>query len=221
MIRAQAEQPAVGFPSAPRFRIVWLLVWAGLLLLAFALDRPVAQWVQDHHPIEKTSRSVAAIKLMGNFWFTIVVALVLFAWNRHRLHASLALLLSGALGGLLYSLIKWIAGRHRPVVARIVRIDPLGFHPFPGGLHGLFYESGLGFPSGHACLAFASAVTLTLAIPRGWMLWILLASMVGAERIMENAHYLSDVVAGAGIGMFCGWTVWKTIARRQRFIADA
>ncbi len=206
--------------SSWRLTIVLLLVWLALLILAFSLDRKVAQWVQDHHPIDKTAKWVTAVKLMGNYWFTIFIALLLFVWNRLRLHAALALLFSGALGGLLYSLIKWGAGRHRPVVARIVQIDPSGFHPFPGGLRGLFYESGLGFPSGHACLAFASAMILTFLLPQACWLWFSLAVIVGAERVLENAHYLSDVVAGAGIGAFCGWFVWNALKPGQRFNAN-
>lgn len=216
MMRAESEQPPLGDQSAPRFRIAWALIWAALLLLAFGFDRTTAQWVLNHHPINKSARWVFDVKLMGNYWFTLIIALFLVASSRHRLYAAIALLLSGALGGLLYLLIKWIAGRYRPVI----RIDPFGFSPFPGGLGGLFQEKGLGFPSGHACLAFASAMTLTLALPKWNWLWFLLAAIVGAERVLENAHYLSDVVAGAGIGALCGWVVWNLVQARRRLGAE-
>jgi membrane-associated phospholipid phosphatase len=36
--------------------------------------------------------------------------------------------------------------------------------------------------------------------PRWGWFFIPLAALVGAERVLENAHYFSDVVGGAGLG---------------------
>jgi membrane-associated phospholipid phosphatase len=34
--------------------------------------------------------------------------------------------------------------------------------------------------------------------------------------VLENAHYLSDVVAGAGLGILCGWIALQLSARWLR-----
>lgn len=57
------------------------------------------------------------------------------------------------------------------------------------------------FPSGHTSSTFALAGSLNGIY--GWRVGIpayLCASVVGAQRINQNAHYLSDVLVGALIG---------------------
>ena len=59
------------------------------------------------------------------------------------------------------------------------------------------------FPSGHSSSIFATATSLSYAY--GWLAGVpafTLATAISAARVSENTHWLSDVVAGAGIGMF-------------------
>ena len=44
-------------------------------------------------------------------------------------------------------------------------------------------------------------MSLGIVLPRLRPLWWTLAVIVGLERIAENAHYPSDVVAGAALGV--------------------
>ena len=70
------------------------------------------------------------------------------------------------------------------------------------------------FPSGHASGAFASATVL--ARHYGWKVGIPaygFAGYVAASRLNENAHFLSDVVFGAALGILAGRTV--TVGRRR------
>ena len=64
------------------------------------------------------------------------------------------------------------------------------------------------FPSGHTLTAFAIASAIYFASTkskRGPLLWLfILASLVGLSRIAVGAHWLTDVLAGAGIGFWCG-----------------
>lgn len=61
------------------------------------------------------------------------------------------------------------------------------------------------FPSGHAARAFLLA-TLTLAWGPGWLAALLLpwAPLVALARVAMGVHYLSDVVAGAALGLVIG-----------------
>lgn len=61
------------------------------------------------------------------------------------------------------------------------------------------------FPSGHASSAFATATSLAYAY--GYTAGVpayLVATAIAAARVSENAHWLSDVVAGATLGIFWG-----------------
>jgi hypothetical protein len=59
------------------------------------------------------------------------------------------------------------------------------------------------FPSMHTTLAFASAGTLLLRAPLALGIpAVALAGAVGVARVDSRAHFVSDVVAGAGIGLF-------------------
>lgn len=178
-------------------RLAAVLIWLALFAAALTADRAVAQHVAHHPLFNKHDEWIALIKLGGNYWFTLCIAALLLIFHQQRWRAPALPLIAGALGGLLYSLLKWTVGRHRPDKM----IAPFAFHPFIGGFRGLWNEHDLSFPSGHATLAFATAASLAILLPRWRPMWFLLAATVAAERVLENAHYLSDVVAGAGIGV--------------------
>jgi len=64
------------------------------------------------------------------------------------------------------------------------------------------------FPSGHTSNSFALAAVAERHY--GWKLGVpayLVAGLVGASRIQQDKHYLSDVVAGATLGYIVGRTV--------------
>ena len=60
------------------------------------------------------------------------------------------------------------------------------------------------FPSGHAIVALAMAVPLSLFYPAWAAPLLFCAASVSASRIALGMHFLSDVVAGAGIGAALG-----------------
>lgn len=64
------------------------------------------------------------------------------------------------------------------------------------------------FPSGHAASAFAAASVLErhLGYRASWP-FIAGALYVGASRLVDNQHFLSDVMFGAAVGTASGWTV--------------
>ena len=64
------------------------------------------------------------------------------------------------------------------------------------------------FPSGHAASAFAAASVLErhLGYRASWPA-LAAATYVATSRLVDNRHFLSDVMFGAGLGMASGWTI--------------
>jgi membrane-associated phospholipid phosphatase len=68
----------------------------------------------------------------------------------------------------------------------------------------------LSFPSGHTSAAFSLATVAEHHY--GWKIGVpayLLASGIGLSRVESNKHYLSDVLAGATLGIIVGRTVGR------------
>ena len=72
------------------------------------------------------------------------------------------------------------------------------------------------FPSGHAATAFAAASVLErhLGYRASWPA-LVGATYVATSRLVDNRHFLSDVMMGAGVGMASGWTVVGTRGRSE------
>lgn len=70
------------------------------------------------------------------------------------------------------------------------------------------------FPSNHATTAFALASTISVHYPKARWWAYAIATGVAAARVQNNAHWTSDVVAGAAVGTFVGHTV-ATFGRKR------
>jgi membrane-associated phospholipid phosphatase len=187
-----------------RALLILVCVWAAAMAVGFWLDAPVARWAH-RLAADRDHPGSHFFKMGGDWRFTLSVALALLAWHRDSWRAAGLLALSGLVGGVFYTLFKWFAGRQRPVVL----IDPLAFRPFINGWRGFFDEPNMSFPSGHTCLAFATAAALGICIPRWRWAFYPLAAVVAVERVAENAHYVTDVIAGAGVGTASAYlTYW-------------
>lgn len=95
--------------------------------------------------------------------------------------------------GVLTKVLKIIIGRARPIFYEA--LDMTGF--FPLSTEWAFNS----MPSGHATVSFAGLVMLGLLAPRiKWFTWTL-AIIIGASRVAYGAHWPTDVILGAFIGM--------------------
>lgn len=100
--------------------------------------------------------------------------------------------------GIISPVIKWAVGRVRPANTA----DRTEFHPF-GHNHS--------FPSGHTTQAFSVASVIAAHYDSAWIdtAAYTTASLVGYARHQHQAHWASDIVAGAALGIAVGHTVVK------------
>jgi membrane-associated phospholipid phosphatase len=182
----------------------FIAIWLALTLTALLLDQRLAACVHASRLdlFAKTSLLCSILKSPGTISFTVVLMLINRFWSPRSSVGSVLLLASAAASGLFYSLAKWAVGRSRPLDNAVLNAHPFQIHPFDGGLAGLFLpRPDQSFPSGHVSLAFATAAIMAIYYPRGRLFFFIIAGLVAVERIVESAHYLSDVVAGSGLGI--------------------
>jgi len=100
------------------------------------------------------------------------------------------------LGSALTATLKIGIGRSRPDTGA----GDDDFHPFSFG------RDHFSFPSGHASNAFAIATTVSreLGDEAPWVPFLAypIATYTGLSRILDEKHWLTDVVAGAAVGVF-------------------
>jgi membrane-associated phospholipid phosphatase len=67
------------------------------------------------------------------------------------------------------------------------------------------------FPSGEAATGFALAVVLSRLAPRWKPAFYAAGTLAGVSRLINGAHYLSDVAAGAMLGVLVGGAVFRFV----------
>jgi membrane-associated phospholipid phosphatase len=136
------------------------------------------------------------------FWYYVLLipafVLVRFVWKNETWSGRiLYMILSLMLSGIFSTGLKWLAGRHRPI--NLLDDGLFGFNFF---MINFIYES-TSFPSGHAVTAFALATAIGFLYPRQRIVAFVVAGLIAVSRVVLRAHYLSDVIAGAVIGILC------------------
>ena len=112
--------------------------------------------------------------------------------------------------GLIVPVLKKTTGRSRPNADQ----GATDFNPFSGG------ES---FPSGHTAEAFTIAASIAENYHRPWISGLSygVAGLVGYARMEHDAHWLSDVTAGAFIGIGVVKQVSKLNRERRHGVSIA
>ena len=190
---AQVEVPA---PLQTPVSVRW---WHGAVMLGglsalMLIDHPSQQLFQRHrtgeaNDLASTLRHFGQIEVYGTITAGIVGA-GLLSGNHELTRSGGRLAATLALAGAASSVAKLTLGRPRPDQSN----DADGYVPFSG------QEA---MPSGHTTMAFALATALSDDLHRPWASVGLytLAAGVGWSRLNDNRHWLSDVAAGAVLGI--------------------
>jgi len=177
------------------------------LVLFFFFDRAIGLWV--HNTCSNTwlfrlgtsisySATGALIKLAIAFCFILIIAIdsgIKRRWTKNLLYICVSCSIAVVIGEGL----KYLLGRQRPIML------------FEHNLYGLnLFSSEWALnstPSGHTLRAFSILTALSLLYRRFTAVFISIAILVGASRVFVTAHYPSDVVFGAFIGISTAvWT---------------
>jgi membrane-associated phospholipid phosphatase len=169
-----------------------------LMMISYALlDRPLTLVCQDLNPgVVQVFQWITKLGISTGYLVAFFALFVLFKYCLHRpiaANRALFLFAAVALSGLTTDLIKPLVGRLRPKL--LFEANLYGFDPFRIGYE---YNS---FPSGHATTVFALAAALSFFSPRWRLPLFSFAAVVGLSRIIVGAHYFSDVMAGAYVGV--------------------
>lgn len=137
------------------------------------------------------------------FWMLAAIALALHDRGRRDWWRRGALLLAApAVAGIVGELLKITVRRMRPPdVGSAYAFRAFSDHPLS--------SRGLGFPSSHAVVAFGAAAILSRMFPRARVVWYAAAVGCAVSRLLAHAHYLSDVVAAALIGIAVASLLWR------------
>lgn len=175
--------------------------WASLTVVGTALivDRPLRDEMRRHSgdnsfitQVERFGSQYAA-GVVGGFYVAGALA-----GNETSLQvAQDGLAASLIASGIVTPTIKLVAGRSRPRAGEAI----YSFRPFS--------DANSSFPSGHTTEAFALAAVIANHYDETWVACASysIAGLVGLARSYHQAHFASDIVAGAMIGTLVGKSV--------------
>jgi membrane-associated phospholipid phosphatase len=188
------------------YSVIALLLSAVAIAAAFYFDETVRDFIARHQV-----RTLKVFMLdVGRFgdWpqhFAAGLLLSAIAWWRGRrkwTRIFVSMLIALALAGLAGRALKISTGRARPSV----KTEQLWSGP---RLSSNFHA----FPSGHVVASAAFFGVLAFARWRIGLPCLIIPALIGVSRIYVRAHYLSDVVCAAVMGILCALLVWRIAVR--------
>jgi membrane-associated phospholipid phosphatase len=182
-----------------------LLAAALAMVLAFLSDPWV--WRNVAYPGVYEHDWGRMLRVMGSLvlWVPLALAVGLEAGFRRAQHASRTWLLVVAptVAGGIAELLKLLIRRERPGLHD-------GAYLYRGFADRTFDTHDIGFPSSHVMVAFAGAAVLARWYPKAGAIVYLLALGCAVTRLLAQAHFASDVVAGG----VAGWAIGTWLGRR-------
>ena len=181
-----------------------------MAIVLIALSMLADRWVADNVRFGRVYETDWG-RMLRNFgylpfWLLAALALALHdraAAGRGWWRRGVLLAAAPTVAGIVGELLKILVRRMRPPdVGRAYEFRAWSEHPFS--------SRGFGFPSSHAVVAFGAAAMLAYMFPRATWVWYAAATGCAISRLLAHAHYLSDVVAAACIGIGVAALLWRS-----------
>lgn len=188
---------------------IWLVPLAFILaaLAALPLDLPAARWSIDESPFRALNGLFYVGEMFGHGVFVGLLGLTIYVLDPAHRRAIPRVLASAWGAGLAANLGKMLVVRMRPNywLDDAYAVGDSVLDTFVGWLPLGHSESVLqSFPSGHTATAVGLALALSWLYPRGRWLFAFFALLVALQRVVVDAHFLSDVCTGAAVGWIVG-----------------
>jgi membrane-associated phospholipid phosphatase len=190
-------------PLVMRASIALAITLAFLLIPAFGDQWVFAHW---HNPNVYGTEWGRLLRVMG-WWPTWLIAAAALYMQRasgdpvRATRDAWLLIGSPAVAGLLCEVLKLVIRRERPGLWNGESVfRPFSEHPWS--------TAGLATPSSHTMVAFGALTMMARLYPRAKWIWYGLAWGCGITRILDHAHFVSDVTFGALLGWAVAWGLW-------------
>jgi undecaprenyl-diphosphatase len=190
-----------------RFRWWCLFFFAAALALlaSFYCDASAQGWIAEHQndALRNFMRGVSRFGDWPEHVMLGLTLLVLGYWRRNKkwMRIFAAMILACALAGAATRVIKISTGRARPSVQTEAEWNGPRLSPR--------YNA---FPSGHTAASTAFFATLAIASWRIGAPFLVIPLLIAFSRMYVAAHYLSDVVCAALIGIVVAYLVARWIS---------
>ncbi len=178
--------------------LIGIVIAAIVMVAAFYFDEPMRNFMAQHQN-RATHNLMRKVSRFGDWpgHFALGLALAGFAWwrgNKRWTRIFLSMLLALAIAGVVGHGIKIATGRARPSV----KLEEV-WNRFSTKFHA--------FPSGHVGASSAFFAVLFFANRRIGLACLPIPLVIGFSRMYVGAHYLSDVVCAALLGVLSAFVV--------------
>ncbi len=191
-----------------------MLMVAAAVIFALPVDAAIRNWVRGLPLSGDFKREVETLQQFGQASISIVIGLAIVLLDRPRRRRVLDWIAGAIVLGIVVTVVKGLVGRPRPLLNDPTHAaGPFGLYPLHQAATGVAnarwtLKSGwaggydlASMPSRHAAFATLAAVFLSIAYPRVRPIAITLAAIVCAARVITDAHWTSDVLVGAALGL--------------------
>ena len=182
--------------------LIGIIIVAIAIAMSFHFDDAIRDFIAQHQ--NRTMRMfMRNVSWYGDWPSHLVLGLFLLgiAWRRHSkkwMRIFLSMLIALGIAGLAGTVIKRTIPRARPSVKSELR--------WGGPRFSTKYHA---FPSGHVLASTAFFGVLIFARRRVGLACLPIPILIGLSRIYLGAHYFSDVVCAAVLGIGCAAVVWR------------